>query len=102
MRKLESELSDGLLRWYCVSKRDLPWRRMERDPYAVWISEVMLQQTQVRTVIPYFDLWMAKFPTVRELADAPLEEALKHRAGLGYYARARNLHRAAQIIVREH
>ena len=100
MRKTESEnLSQDLVAWYLATKRDLPWRRLEHDPYAVWISEVMLQQTQVRTVIPYFQRWMARFPTVAALADSRLEEVLRYWAGLGYYARARNLHRAAQIIV---
>ena len=106
MGKLRAEVKTGLpqnlLRWYRANRRDLPWRRLEDDPYAVWISEVMLQQTQVRTVIPYFERWMTRFPTLRSLADAPLEEALRLWAGLGYYARARNLHRAAQTIMQEH
>lgn len=69
-----------------------------RDPYAIWISEIMLQQTQVKTVIPYYERWMKKFPDVRKLAKAPLAEVLKHWEGLGYYRRARNLHRTAQIV----
>jgi A/G-specific adenine glycosylase len=87
-----------LLAWMRVARRDLPWRR-RRDPYAVWISEVMLQQTQVATVVPYFERWMACFPDVPHLAAAPLDDVLKTWAGLGYYARARNLHRAAQELV---
>jgi A/G-specific adenine glycosylase len=78
-------------------RRDLPWRRT-RDPYAIWVSEVMLQQTRVQTVIPYWERWMAKFPTVRALADAPLDDVLAAWAGLGYYSRARNLHKGAQAV----
>jgi A/G-specific adenine glycosylase len=88
-----------LLTWYRNHKRDLPWRRRQDDPYAVWVSEIMLQQTQVATVIPYYERWMVRFPTLQELAGADLEEVLRHWAGLGYYARARNLHRAAQAVV---
>ncbi|WP_394792754.1 A/G-specific adenine glycosylase [Armatimonas sp.] len=86
-----------LLDWYAVHKRALPWRRTS-DPYAIWVSEMMLQQTQVATATPYFERWMARFPTVNALAEAPLEEVLKHWQGLGYYARARNLHKAAKLI----
>ncbi len=94
-------LRAALLHWYAAHRRDLPWRE-STDPYAVWISEVMLQQTQVQTVIPYFRRWLERFPTVSALAEAPLEEVLRHWAGLGYYARARNLHRAAQAVVQRH
>src|SRR5690242_4837502 len=90
-----------LLQWYRANRRDLPWRRRQDDPYAVWVSEIMLQQTQVATVIPYYERWMARFPTVQALAEAPLEEVLRCWAGLGYYARARNLHRAAQLLAGE-
>lgn len=79
-------------------QRDLPWRRT-RDPYAIWISEVMLQQTRVATVIPYWERWMARFPTVRALADAPLDDVLSAWAGLGYYSRARNLWSGARTVV---
>ncbi|WP_434381811.1 A/G-specific adenine glycosylase [Melittangium boletus] len=88
----------GLLAWYDQQKRDLPWRRT-RDPYAIWLSEVMLQQTQVATVIPYWERFLQRFPTVEALADAPLADVLAGWRGLGYYSRARNLHRAAQEIV---
>jgi A/G-specific adenine glycosylase len=88
-----------LLAWYRKEARDLPWRRT-RDPYAVWVSEVMLQQTQIATVIPYYQRWMKRFPTVRALAKAPLDEVLKMWEGLGYYARARNLHKAANEVER--
>ncbi len=88
-----------LLSWFRRGARDLPWRRA-RDPYAIWVSEVMLQQTQVATVIPYYRRWMRRFPTVRALARAPLDGVLKAWEGLGYYARARNLHRAARSLRR--
>lgn len=92
---------DRLLPWFRAQARDLPWRR-DRTPYRVWISEAMLQQTRVDTVIPYFERWMRRFPTVRDLAEADVQEVLKAWEGLGYYARARNLHRAAQRIVADH
>lgn len=91
-----------LLPWFQRNKRALPWRTAQRDPYHVWLSEVMLQQTQVATVIPYFERWLQRFPTLAHLAAAPLDEVLKAWEGLGYYSRARNLHRAAQLVVREH
>lgn len=95
------ELRRSLLAWYGQQGRDLPWRQT-RDPYAIWISEVMLQQTQVQTVIPYYQRWLERFPTVEVLAIADLNAVLKAWEGLGYYSRARNLHRAAQQIVTEH
>jgi A/G-specific adenine glycosylase len=95
------DLQGSLLSWYDQCGRDLPWRRT-RDPYAIWISEIMLQQTQVKTVIPYFDRWMKQFPTVEVLAESDQQKVLKAWEGLGYYARARNLHRAAQEIVEKH
>ncbi|RJS18076.1 A/G-specific adenine glycosylase [Corallococcus sp. H22C18031201] len=91
-------LRGPLLNWYDHGKRDLPWRRT-RDPYAIWLSEVMLQQTQVSTVIPYWERFLARFPTVGALASAPLDDVLSGWKGLGYYSRARNLHRAAQEVV---
>lgn len=87
--------------WFDRHKRDLPWRH-HRDPYAIWLSEMMLQQTQVATVIPYYHRFIGRFPTVADLAGADLEEILRYWAGLGYYARARNMHRAAKLIVAEH
>jgi A/G-specific adenine glycosylase len=91
-------LAPALLAWFDQHGRhDLPWQQ-PRDPYRVWVSEIMLQQTQVSTVIPYFTRFMAAFPSVRALADAELDDVLHHWTGLGYYARARNLHRAAQHI----
>ncbi|MBM3473649.1 MAG: A/G-specific adenine glycosylase [Armatimonadetes bacterium] len=98
---LVCQLAPRLLSWFGREQRDLPWRRT-RDPYRVWVSEVMLQQTQVGTVIPYYRRFLRAFPTARALAAAPLDEVLRLWAGLGYYSRARNLHRAAQVIVAEH
>ncbi|MGQ9732616.1 MAG: A/G-specific adenine glycosylase [Candidatus Zipacnadales bacterium] len=90
-----------LLDWFDQSKRDLPWRGT-CDPYRIWIAETMLQQTQTATVIPYFERFMNAFPTVWALAQAPLNEVLRLWAGLGYYSRARNLHRAAQVITEKY
>lgn len=90
-----------LLRWYDKHKRDLPWRR-SRDPYAIWLAETMLQQTQVKTVLPYYEKFLAAFPTVEALARAPLERVLRLWSGLGYYRRAENLHKAARQVTGEH
>jgi A/G-specific adenine glycosylase len=88
-----------LIAWQKTTGRhDLPWQKT-RDPYLIWLSEIMLQQTQVATVIPYFERFLARFPTLRDLAEAPPEAVIEHWAGLGYYARARNLHRCAQLLV---
>jgi len=95
------ELRTSLLAWYSRSGRNLPWRQT-RDPYTIWVSEIMLQQTQVKTVLPYFDRWMSQFLTVQVLAAADLQQVLKAWEGLGYYARARNLHQAAQVVVQQH
>ena len=96
------DFAHRLLAWFDRHGRhDLPWQH-PATPYRVWISEVMLQQTQVSVVIPYFERFMERFPDARTLAAAPLDEVLAHWAGLGYYARARNLHRAAQLIVERH
>lgn len=91
--------SGQLLEWFDVyGRHDLPWQQ-NRTPYRVWVSEIMLQQTQVKTVIPYYEKFMARFPTVFELAAAEQDEVLSYWAGLGYYARGRNLHKAAQQVV---
>ncbi|PXX93641.1 A/G-specific adenine glycosylase [Marinobacter vulgaris] len=91
-----------LLAWYDENGRhDLPWHH-DRNPYRVWVSEIMLQQTQVTTVIPYFEAFMARFPDIGVLARAPVDDVLSHWSGLGYYARARNLQKAAQQVVEEH
>ncbi len=98
---LRSAIRRKLVRWYQTNKRDLPWRR-SHDPYAIWISETMLQQTQVNTVIPYYERFLDRFPTIDVLARAPLPQVLRHWSGLGYYRRAANLKKAAQQIVRGH
>jgi A/G-specific adenine glycosylase len=90
-----------LLAWYRANRRDLPWRRT-RDPYAIWISEAMLQQTRVETVIPYWERFLARFPDVAALAAADTDAVIELWAGLGYYSRARNLHRAARAVVERH
>lgn len=94
-------IQERLLKWYYANKRTLPWRKT-RDPYAIWISEIMLQQTQVETVIPYYERWLKKFPDPKRLAQASEDEVLKAWEGLGYYSRARNLHRAAKEITGRH
>ena len=90
-----------LLRWYSANRRPLPWRT-KRDPYRVWLAEVMLQQTRIAAVLPYYQKFLRRFPTIRSLARARQEEVLRHWAGLGYYNRARNLHGAARQIVHRH
>ena len=92
---------EKLLVWYDVHKRDLPWRRTQ-DPYKIWISEIMLQQTRVDTVIPYYERFLDWFPTVADLAQAPEEKLLKAWEGLGYYSRVRNMQKAAQQIMENH
>jgi A/G-specific adenine glycosylase len=95
------QLRRSLLEWYGQAGRDLPWRR-NPSPYRIWISEIMLQQTQVKTVIPYYENWLRLFPDLPTLAAADLQSVLKAWQGLGYYARARNLHKAARMIVEQH
>ncbi len=99
--KTIGQIRSRLLKWYYHNRRDLPWRD-ESSPYRIWVSEVMLQQTQVTTVIPYYHRFLEKFPTITDLATAPLAAVLKAWEGLGYYARARNLHQAAIEIVEKH
>ncbi len=99
--KLNFELVRALLDWFMQNARDLPWRR-RRDPYAIWISEIMLQQTQVKTVIAYWERWMAALPDVRTFAQADSAKIHKLWEGLGYYSRVRNAHAAAQIIMEKH
>lgn len=94
------ELRRSLLQWYRQQGRDLPWRKTQ-DPYKIWVSEIMLQQTQVKTVIPYYQRWIEQFPTVASLAQADQQTVLKAWQGLGYYARARNLHQAAQVVINQ-
>lgn len=96
-----AEAEIPLLSWWDANRADLPWRRTN-DPYAIWIAEVMLQQTQIAAVIPYYERWLTRFPTVEALAAAPLGDVLKQWEGLGYYSRTRHLHAAAQRIVADH
>jgi len=94
----KEKIQSKLLRWFEKNKRDLPWRKT-RDPYAIWVSEIMLQQTQVPTVIPYYQNFLKSFPTIYHLAKSDLSKVLKVWEGLGYYSRARNLHHASQIVL---
>src|SRR5512147_1059114 len=94
-------ISSKLLAWYRAHGRTLPWRG-HSDPYAVWVSEIMLQQTRVETVIPYFEKWLRLFPTVQALANASEHEVLNAWEGLGYYSRARNFHKAAKLVVEKY
>src|SRR6056297_3574153 len=91
-------VSEKLLAWYGRHGRDLPWRQT-RDPYRIWLSEIMLQQTTVAAVIPYYERFLERFPDVKSLAGAPQESVLELWAGLGYYSRARNLCQAARRVV---
>ena len=95
------QISEKLLRWYDINARSLPWRS-DPTPYKVWVSEIMLQQTQVETVLPYFERFMARFPDLPSLAQAEESEVLQVWEGLGYYSRARNLHKAARVLVEEY
>ena len=101
MKPAVEPIRAALLTWYRANRRDLPWRRT-RDPYAIWLSEAMLQQTRVETVIPYWERFLERFPDVATLAAADQDDVLGLWAGLGYYSRARNLHRAAQEVVARH
>src|ERR1051326_5497823 len=96
-----SSFGRALMRWYDANRRDLPWRA-DRDPYRIWISEIMLQQTRVNAVVSYYHRFLKRFPDVDTLAAARLDSVLAAWSGLGYYRRARALHAAAQLIVSEH
>jgi A/G-specific adenine glycosylase len=98
---MNQDVAQDLLAWYEAHARDLPWRKTN-DPYRVWVSEIMLQQTRVETVIPYYDRWMVQFPSVKQLAEASREAVLRLWEGLGYYQRAHNLHRGAQVVMEQH
>ena len=100
-RRKVRALVPALLKWFAAHARDLPWRRTF-DPYAIWISEIMLQQTQVKTVIPYWERWMRELPDTAALAAAPQDKVLKLWEGLGYYTRARNLQKAARVVMEQH
>ena len=96
-----SPLRRALLAWFGKHRRALPWRA-SRDPYRIWIAEIMLQQTRIAAVIPYYERFLERFPTVEALAQAPEDEVLRLWSGLGYYSRARNLQKAAKKVVAEH
>jgi A/G-specific adenine glycosylase len=98
---MSAQFATELLNWFAKHRADLPWRR-EPTPYHVWLSEIMLQQTQIDTVIPYYMRFLKKYPSIQELADAPIDDVLKVWEGLGYYSRARNLHKTAQMIIHDH
>lgn len=98
---IEAEFPRHLLEWYDANRRELPWRKTP-EPYAVWVSEIMAQQTQIDRVVGYYDRWMKRFPDVNSLACAHEEDVLKHWEGLGYYSRARNMLKAAIVIVQGH
>lgn len=99
--KSPQEFRDALLEWFNVYQREMPWRGIT-DPYRIWVSEVMLQQTQVKKVVAYYENFIRRFPNVHVLATVPLQDVLKVWEGLGYYARARNLYKAAQVIVKDY
>lgn len=99
---LRRAVRQRLLLWFARNARDLPWRREPRRPYAVWISEIMLQQTRVETVIPYYRRFLKRFPDIATLAAAPRQDVLKLWEGLGYYSRARQIQKTAQLVVRDH
>ncbi len=105
MKKITPEkkqaIQEKLLHWFEENQRDLPWRE-HYEPYAVWISEIMLQQTQVKTALPYFHRWMKELPTVKDVAESSEDKILKLWEGLGYYSRARNLQKAAKVIMEKH
>jgi len=100
MSKNNQDMQSKQLAWYDKTKRDLPWRNTN-DPYSIWVSEVMLQQTQVKTVMPYYERWIKTLPTIDKLANAPEQKILKLWEGLGYYSRAKNLKKSAKIIYKE-
>ena len=99
--KWKSTLRRKLLKWFDENQRDLPWRK-NKTPYRIWVSEIMLQQTQVATVVDYYKRFLKRFPTVKKLAAAQEAEVLKLWEGLGYYRRARQLHAAAKLVVQQH
>ena len=98
---INHSILNSLIKWYEQNKRDLPWRKTKKNPYHIWVSEVMLQQTTVNTVIPYYEKFIKKFNTLKALAETPLEEVIPYWSGLGYYSRVKNMHKAAQIIYKQ-
>ena len=100
-KKLDKTFTKTVTKWFCENKRDLPWRQ-DREPYHIWISEIMLQQTRVEAVREYYLRWMKALPTIKSLADAEEESLLKLWQGLGYYNRVRNMQKAARILETEY
>src|ERR1700733_3105801 len=96
-QQISPQIQTLLLDWFAQNARDLPWRQT-KDAYKIWISETMLQQTTSRAVIPFYERFLKKFPTIQHLAKAKIEDVFEQWAGLGYYSRARNLHKAAQLL----
>ena len=94
-------ISTSILTWFDIAKRDLPFRN-NKNPYNIWVSEIMLQQTKVETVIPYYNNWIKKYPDIVSVAKAPESNLLKTWEGLGYYARCRNFHKAAKIVCKDY
>ncbi|MEZ4813756.1 MAG: A/G-specific adenine glycosylase [Bdellovibrionota bacterium] len=99
--KTFTTLVTSLVDWFQVAARPLPWRKKNPNPYEIWISEIMSQQSTLKMMLPFFERWMIRFPTVESLASAPQEELLKHWEGLGYYSRARNIHASAKILAKK-
>src|SRR4026207_235895 len=98
MKSVKTNFSKQLLKWYAANKRELPWRKTN-DPYKIWLSEIILQQTRVNQGLPYYIKFIEKFPTIQLLAKADVQTVLKLWQGLGYYSRARNLHETAKYVV---
>lgn len=101
MKSIDQEFTQAVMTWFSENQRDLPWRK-DQDPYHIWVSEIMLQQTRVEAVREYYRRWMEALPTVRDLAESEEETLLKLWQGLGYYNRVRNMQKAAKIIMEEH
>ena len=98
LNKISINFSKKLINWYSVNKRSLPWRNT-KDPYKIWLSEIILQQTQVKQGLPYYNKFIKLYPNVKTLSKASEQDVLKNWEGLGYYSRARNLHKASKIVV---
>ena len=102
-KKFKIKWQKKIINWYKINKRDLPWRKSKNQNfYKIWISEVMLQQTVVKTVIPYYQKWLKTYPTLKSVAQAEQERLLKMWEGLGYYSRAKNLHQTSKILIKKY
>ncbi|MEM9327525.1 MAG: A/G-specific adenine glycosylase, partial [Bacteroidota bacterium] len=100
MSKVSHTFTENLIHWYSIKKRDLPWRNT-KDPYKIWLSEIILQQTRVAQGLPYYERFVQQYPQIQDLAAAPQDEVMRTWQGLGYYSRARNLHKAAKVVAKE-